>query len=401
MAVSLTALTSNASGTDSTSYTTASVSPSANGVLCVAVLVQRNSGIPSTPSISGLSLSWTTEQNNDYHDGTSAFMGRLLLAYAPTGASPGSGTISISLGGTTHTACVWAVFELTGTVDTSDPFVQSVSAKGTGGTSGSATLSSFADATNGVALGITSHQRNEGHTPGSGFTELQDVSGVSGGLGSLQVEYKTGEDTSVDASWPTSVQWGMIAAEVRVVSVVTVTGDSGAATASGGTATPVVTVTADSGVATAAGGDATVIGDKTVTGDSGSASADGSAATPVVAVSGDAGSASADGTAATPVVSVAATAGAATAAGTTAVPTITVTGDSGVATAGGTSVTVRKPLLFGLTPTVLTLTGASADTKTLTGVSASALTLTPISPGAVSVSPVTADTLTATPAEPG
>lgn len=382
MAISLTALTSGASGTDGTSYTTASVSPSANGVVCVAVLVQRDWATPSTPSISGLSLSWTTEQNLYSGTGASAYESRVLLAYAPTGASPGSGTISISLGGTTHTACVWAVFELTGTVDTSDPFVQSANADSSSGTSGSATLSSFADATNGVALGIVSHQRNEGHTPGSGFTELQDVSGVSGGLGSLQVEYKTGEDTSVDASWGLTSRWIVLAAEIRVLAVVTVTGDAGAASADGGTATPVVSVTADAGVATAAGGDATVIDDKTVTGDSGSASADGSAATPVVAVSGDAGSASADGGAATTVVSVAATAGAATAAGTTAVPTITVTADSGVASAAGTDVTVYGAGRFkpdGLTPTVLTLT--------------------PISPSTVSVSPVAADTLTATPVD--
>lgn len=198
MAISVTSLTSGGSTTDGTSFTTASISPSANKTVLVAI-ASRAGTAPT--SVTGNSLTYTKEFETA--DG--------LLSYWRSSIGTGTaGTITITFGAS-QTACVWSVFELDGD-DTSAPIVQEVEGSGNA-TSGSITLASFSSAEN-ATLGIFSHNANEATTPGTGFTEIHDQAQLNSSI-SIQTEFRSDNDTSVDASWVTSSLWRGIAVELK------------------------------------------------------------------------------------------------------------------------------------------------------------------------------------------
>lgn len=225
MALAVNLLTSGSSTTDASSYVTASVSPTANALICVVYLARKATGNPATPTITGNGLTYTEVVTNT----TSPLNFNDVALFRALDPSPTSGAITIDFGETV-TSCIWFVFEITG-VDTSGTngsgaVVQSVGRDfaGGAGTSGTLTLSALGSANN-MAVGGFFHFANEATTPGSGFTEIGDINLAENTRG-FQTEYAL-NDTTVDASWASSVEWEGVAIEVKAASTYDATKDMG------------------------------------------------------------------------------------------------------------------------------------------------------------------------------
>lgn len=225
MSLAVNLLTSGSSTTDATSYSTASVSPTANALICVLYLARKGTGNPATPTITGNGFTYTEVLTNS----TSPLNFNDVALFRALGASPTSGAITINFG-ETMTSCIWFVFEITG-VDTSGTngsgaIVQSVGRDfaGGAGTSGTLTLAAFGSANN-MAVGGIFHFANEATTPGSGFTEIGDINLAENTRG-FQAEYAL-NDITVDASWASNVEWEGIAVEIKAASTYDATKDMG------------------------------------------------------------------------------------------------------------------------------------------------------------------------------
>jgi hypothetical protein len=205
-----TLLTSSFDNVDRTSYTTASVSPSANRWLVVDCYSRQDTG-PATPTVSGLSLTWVAEHTKI----DTAADHVIQRAYANTGGSPGSGIITINYGAT-HVGCAWVVYELSADVDASDPFVQTVSNELTiGATQITVTLAAFGSANNRPLI-MAFHRSTEVATPEAGYTEIGDVNGTLPAAGVAVAIHETTADTTPTYSWTTSVSPSLsIASEVK------------------------------------------------------------------------------------------------------------------------------------------------------------------------------------------
>ena len=199
---SATLLTSAGSVTPGTSFVTASVSPTANRWMIVDVWTRDDGGgLTAAPTVTGLSLSYTTEATRLYGGTPASHM--LSRHYAWTGASPGSGAVTLNNGAITCEASIWSVYELSSDTDTGDPFVQTVTAEQAGGTSISVTLAAFTSVDNRPLI-VAAHRANEGSTPEAGYTEVSDVT-TAGPVEGMAVAYHlSSTDTTPSYSWATS-----------------------------------------------------------------------------------------------------------------------------------------------------------------------------------------------------
>lgn len=212
MAIAITALTSSFTATDAASYTTASVTPSANVWLVVDVMTAKASPV-GDPTISGLSLTWTKEGHQD----TFQTNRRITRFYAWTGSSPGSGAITFDYGGVTHLGSAWHVYEISG-ANTTDPFVQTVGSDGGGAsaTSVSVTLSAFADSNNRPLISKL-HVIQQAATQEGGYTEFGDVTGAGPAIGFAIAYHATATDTTPSYTWGTATgSYSALASEIAI-----------------------------------------------------------------------------------------------------------------------------------------------------------------------------------------
>jgi len=218
MALSFANLTAGGNTTDLTSYATASVSPAASKLLLLGVdaYIAAGSVQPPQPTVTGNGLTWVLVNGIDFDASGTDRSGTWL--FRAMGASPSSGAVTIDFGATTISASAWSLDEVTG-MDTSGTngsgaIVQSAVASTDNALTITVTLAAFADAVNNAGHGVFGHQQAEGKTPGTGWTELADVTTIS--FCSMSSQYQLGEDLSCDASWATSRRSGGVAAEVKM-----------------------------------------------------------------------------------------------------------------------------------------------------------------------------------------
>jgi hypothetical protein len=207
------------SSTDANSYTTASITPTANRLQLAAVAAGK-SGTVTQPTLTGNGLTWTFVTRVD-HDTSGTFAS--LFLFRAMGASPSAGTAAIAFGGVTHLACCWAFDEFSGVdtsgTDGSGAIVQSVGEAETDlGNTALVTLAAFSSVDNGT-YGCLANQVAASHTQGSGFTKLGDTSTPTPAIG-LMTQWKAGNDTTVDASWVTTGEKsGIIGVELKAAVV--------------------------------------------------------------------------------------------------------------------------------------------------------------------------------------
>ena len=218
MAITVSALTSGGSGTDATSYTTASVTPTANRLILGWVL-QNVSGAVPTPSLSGNGLTWVEVRTVGFDTTGTRYS---LSLFRAMGSSPTTGAITISYGATTVGGCTYSFLEFDG-VDTTGlngagAVVQSaqypVSPPSSASTSGSITLAAFGSSNNMAAAGFCWEAAEQG-TAGASYTKLPSTNPTNTGPSqSILTEYLL-NSTAPSASWTTSAQAGGIAVEVK------------------------------------------------------------------------------------------------------------------------------------------------------------------------------------------
>ena len=197
-------------GVARTSYTTASITPSANQLVLAFIFNRAATGSVNTvPTLSGNGLTWVEIANVQ-----SSFAGQTASLFRALG-SPSAGVVTIDFNAVSQDRCGWSINEFnnvdrTGT-NGSGAVVQSVTGLNEADNSGiTLTLAAFSSVNNatygGVRSGLTA-------TPGTGFTELgEDVNGVE------ETEWRNDNDTSVDWTWTNNTGDALaIAIEIKFV----------------------------------------------------------------------------------------------------------------------------------------------------------------------------------------
>jgi hypothetical protein len=193
MAVSVNHLETSSDTANATSYTTGTIAPAADRLLCVYVFSPADAA--SDVGLTGLSLSWTKEATVNHPTETGR---RLTLFLADTGASPASGTLTPDFGASTQDRCLWSIYELAG-VDLSGGVAAAMVQKDTNtGTNTLTIAASLAAFTAGNAT-ICGCAVDDGfcdtHTGGSPLTKEGDT-GIVENNGQLSSYFYESDDTT-------------------------------------------------------------------------------------------------------------------------------------------------------------------------------------------------------------
>lgn len=199
-------LTSGSDSTDSTTYTTASVTLKAGRLYLMSVENSKAtadviSSIDNGPTfVSRSTVAYNTNANR-------------VSIWSAVPTTDYTGTLVINFGGgNTQTGACWALDEMSGVdTTTNHGIVQNATGTGNSGTA-LATLGAFGSANN-ATYGAHGHAAATASTPGSGFTELSDVTAATPAQ-ALCTDWRVDNDTTVDATF-TSAQWGSCAVEIK------------------------------------------------------------------------------------------------------------------------------------------------------------------------------------------
>lgn len=219
MAISTTLLTSGSSGTDAASYTTASVTPTANRLQLLAVEVARyTAGPPGAWTVTGNGLTWVEVARVGIETNGANYNASLSL-FRAMGPAPTAGAITINLNGTTAVSCAWSLVECAG-VDTSGTngsgaIVQAASANVNANTALTVTLGAFSSVNNATfacfgASDAAGTPRT--YTAGTGFTEIADT-GVQ--YSSVTSMFRADNDTTANTTTSASTNIAGIAVELK------------------------------------------------------------------------------------------------------------------------------------------------------------------------------------------
>jgi hypothetical protein len=189
-------LTTSSSSTDGTSYTTASITPPSNTLILAVVHSEIASGTPNTPTLAGNGLTWVAIGSNVTNQNrTTAFRARGTATV---------GTVVIDYAGQTMSDSAWSIVSVGGAATTgtngSGAIVQFATATNSAVTSLTVTLAAFANAAN-ATFGFFGINNNVSMVAGSGFT-IVNQPGLSSSRAAI--EWKIGNDTSVDMTWTSS-----------------------------------------------------------------------------------------------------------------------------------------------------------------------------------------------------
>lgn len=215
MAIDYASLATSGSNTDASSYTTASISPTANN-LVLAWVYSAAGSTPNVPTVSGGGVTWV--QVATVLDSTS--QKRLTLFRAMSAVST-SGTVTFDFGGQTQTGCTWSIIQYdhvsTRGTNGSGAIVQTDTEASAGSVSSlTSTLSSFASTQNAAVGGFGYALNSTDGVVGSGFTHTGERNQGSPNMAML-TEFRNSPDTTVDMSiGASSVPMVGISAELAV-----------------------------------------------------------------------------------------------------------------------------------------------------------------------------------------
>lgn len=221
MAITATILSTSGDNVDRTSYTTGSITPTANKLVLVWAYSIMASA-PSSPTITGNGLTWV----NIGSVLDSASLRRITL-FRAMGASPTTGALTIDFAGQTQTGLGWSIVQYDG-IDTSGAngsgsIVQTITGASAGNaTSLTVTLSAFSSTSNATVGGFGIPLNTAGQPAvGSGFTATGQINQSTPNL-SIGSEFNAGNDTSVDMNaGAASIPWVGIASELKSATVTT------------------------------------------------------------------------------------------------------------------------------------------------------------------------------------
>lgn len=223
MSVVASNLTSGSDSVDRQSYSTASITPSANKLILLSIAARHASLDPVDPVVTGCGLTWVKVNSVNWDNSGSQKRTHL---YRAMGASPSTGAITMDFSAqTAQNDVLWSVDEFDG-VDTSGTngsgaVVQSVTNFNNNSPSNGLTITLAAfGSTNNATFGVFGTDTNTGHAVGAGFSSLAYAQTSAGGLG-IESEFKNTNDTSVDYAVTNSLIGG-VAIEIKAAAVTTV-----------------------------------------------------------------------------------------------------------------------------------------------------------------------------------
>lgn len=214
MAWSATDVASVASGTDATTYSTGSYTPTASRLM-VAAVENSKVGTPETPTLTGNGLTWTQVATEQTATNT-----RLTVFVALSGASPSAGAVTSAHGGATQISGSIDVVEVDG-ADLSGTALAAVVQSKTGGSASTATSGSVAMDNAPVAanrcFSAWVHAAQEASTPRASWTEIADLSHGTPGRG-VETQWRSdAAEQTGSASWTTAATWGGVVMEIAAV----------------------------------------------------------------------------------------------------------------------------------------------------------------------------------------
>lgn len=194
MAITFTDLTEGTSTTNTSDYTTASISPGANKLIVVGVLQTRATSPPNQPTVVGNGITYTLQGSLGFNTAATP-LSKLFLYAGLTGATPSAGTVVIGNVASDNTACAWAICEFAGVqlgAAASDSIIQLLSSAVNAASDIVLTFAALRSA--GSALftfaGFDLQQANV-VTPETDWIQLADVN-VNNPASSLYAQYKIG-----------------------------------------------------------------------------------------------------------------------------------------------------------------------------------------------------------------
>lgn len=201
--------------TDGTSYTTASVSPSAAGVFLVAVISTTKASAPDTVTgvagTNAFDTTWTFRATR-----VSAGDTRRISVFTAVAQSTTAGTVTATIGGTALSGVI-QLFEIPASaVDVDDPFVQSAVSVGNSD-SILVNLAAFAKANNWPILVVVNNVATANIEPGGALVQINETAAndATGNADQSQfAAYDYTPDTSLTATG-TSADWAAIGLEVN------------------------------------------------------------------------------------------------------------------------------------------------------------------------------------------
>jgi hypothetical protein len=247
VAVTASVLTEGSSTTDAASYATASISPTANRLVLLAVFsgdtVAAAAAAPS--SVTGNGLTWVqvaTQNNSDSNTNITTTVFRAM------GASPSAGAVTINFGATQEN-CAWSVAEFAGVPTTgthgSGAVVQAKTATHNNGSAWSVTLDVAPGAANALYGAAQQNSNTVVITPGAGFTQLGTSQSIAGPAQETLVEWDASApvDGIIDGTSDGVASINVVGVEIAALTAQTVTPSSIASAEAFGTPTLVTAQT--------------------------------------------------------------------------------------------------------------------------------------------------------------
>lgn len=224
MAIGVSALTLGSSSTNTTTYNTASITPTANRLVLLAIEMARSgtAAPPAVFTVTGNGLTWVEVAKVGVGFSSGANYNGQVSLFRAMGASPSAGAVQI-VTDATATSMAWSIVEFSG-IDTSGTngsgaIVQSVTNRNDSVTTVTATLGTFSNANN-ATYGAFGAGDGGGvprtWTPGTGFTELHDTGAEFASIGTM---WQAANDTTVDSTASASTNIGAIAVEIAAAPV--------------------------------------------------------------------------------------------------------------------------------------------------------------------------------------
>ncbi len=207
MALTETNLTSGQANNTS-APATASVTPAANSLVLLAILIWT--GDANFPSVTptGNSLTWTLVASSPGHGSSGV---QKLYLFRAQGAAPTAGAITITLGHTVDSV-LWSVVSIGGTVRPSGAVINSAAPAAVTTSSVAVSLTGAMGSDSGT-YGCFAQASTNAFTPGANFTELHDLADATVG-DRLQTQWAPSYFASVDATGTNSISKVGIAVEI-------------------------------------------------------------------------------------------------------------------------------------------------------------------------------------------
>lgn len=219
------ALATDSSTTDGTTYTTASITPTANRLILAAVVTSVGTGLAPIPTVTGCNLTWDLAV-------TSPAGLRTVFIFRAMGAAPTAGPLTIT-SPSTVTSALWQVVEWTGAATTGTngdgAIVQTVGAKPTAVTGASLPFTNTVDPANATYAAVAVALA-ELPVAGPEWASLGAVSRTAPNTGFLG-EAATSAAQTITATWSAASNSFLAGVEIKVAGPVAVSADlSGAGT---------------------------------------------------------------------------------------------------------------------------------------------------------------------------